>query len=329
MEQKEMVEKEPQKKIWTKWIKWCLGLMVVLFIVLNFITASHAYNFTHFTNSGYPVESSRHTNLSLQSVVLGVEVNKPINDSIDLDFIEVDTIHNDDNFDLEVWRFDMEPSKGVVVLFHGYLHAKTSLWQEAKAFYRMGYSVLLVDFRGAGNSEGTTCTLGYNEAIDVKRTFQYCQEEFPNQRIFLYGSSMGAVAILRSLVTYNIYPNGIILQSPFTTLFSSIEKRLELQRLPTFPSAYFLTFWSGYFNEFNAFEHNPIEDAAKIKCPTLLIHGMLDQYISYEDSESIFHQLGGPKEFGVFGKSGHESILNKEEPNWVYLVTNFMETHNH
>ncbi len=307
-----------------------IGILLIILLgfgILNFVAASHASKFTHFKNNNLNQSYTQKNQVSFSQLILGIDLSKPLNDSIDLDFVEVDTIIGIEN--LEIWRLNMEPSLGVVALFHGYHATKSSLWPEALAFYRMGYSVILVDFRSSGNSTGNTCTLGYFEAEDVKSTYDYCRENYPDKNIFLYGSSMGAAAIARSVAQLKIEPEGILLQSSFPSMLSAVQQRFKMQGIPPFPSAQLVTFWGGYLNGFNAFRHNPVEYAPYITCPTLVIHGLLDDRVSYEESKHIYTQISGPKQLAVFGNSGHESILNKEEANWIYLVTNFMETHNH
>jgi alpha-beta hydrolase superfamily lysophospholipase len=307
-----------------------ISITLMVFILLNVLAAFQAWNFTHFMkpDENYtPLNENSSIPKKAKSILFGIKMPKPKNSNLDLDFIEVDTILGDLN--LEIWRFDMEPSKGVVALFHGYKATKSSLWNEALAFYRMGYTVILVDFRASGNSDGHQCTIGYYEAEDVSKTLVWSRKNYPNQKVFLYGISMGAASILRSVGELNAKPDGILVQSSFATMLGTAQNRFDLMGVPSFPSAQLLTFWGGYLNDFNALNHNPIEYAKNITCPTLVIHGMLDNRVSYEDSKNIFNNIQGPKEFATFGKSGHESILNKEEANWIYLVTNFMETHNH
>ena len=304
-----------------------VGVIVILSLVLNIMAAFQAKNFTHFVEPN-PTISVLDENSSLtkkiSSVLFGVQIPKPQNQLVDLDFVEVDTIYGDVN--LEIWRFDMEPSKGIVALFHGYKSTKSTMWREGRSFYRMGYSVILVDFRASGNSDGFVSTIGFYEAEDVVNTFNWCKENYPNQPIYLYGASMGAAATLRAVGELEIEPAGIMVQSAFSTMKGATINRFNLLGLPSWPLANLLTFWGGYINGFDAFVFNPIQYASKINTPTLVIHGSLDNRVSWEDSEGIYKNLQGPKEFGVFGKSGHESILNNEEANWVYLVTNFLDS---
>ena len=287
-------------------------LLALFFVFINFIIAIQAYKVTHFK--------------SINSNSL-IKTPKPRNQTIDLDFIDVDTVKN--NIDLEIWRFDMEPSKGVVALFHDYNTSKTSLWNEAQAFYRMGYTVILVDFRSAGKSDGFQSTLGYQEAIDVQNVFTYCKNQFPTKKIFLYGTSMGAVSIMRAVSELHLTPDGVLLQSPFSELLNIVKKKLEHTHIPSFGTAHLFTLWIGWLNNFNAFSLKPIEYAKNINCPTLLIYGMKDSLVSYSEIKEIYNQLPSSKELAFFSHSAHESILINEEPNWIYLVTNFMDSNHH
>lgn len=327
MEHEKMSVKTPLKK---RIIKRFVISVFLLFVLLNFVAAFQSWNFTHFSkpddNFEVLTENSSFWRKS-KAILLGIKVPKPKNRNVDLDFVEVDTIQGETN--LEIWRFDMEPSKGVVALFHGYKATKSSLWNEAQAFYRMGYTVILVDFRASGNSDGNQCTIGYFEAQDVSNTVDWCKENYPDQNVFLYGVSMGAAAILRSVGELNSQPDAILIQSSFATMLGTAKNRFNLMGLPEFPLAHLLTFWGGFLNDFDAYNYQPIRYAKNVHCPTLVIHGMLDNRVSYLDSKGIYTNISGPKEFATFSKSGHESILNKEEANWLYLVTNFMETHNH
>lgn len=313
---------------WLSIFLWFLLIMAVPFVLLNVKIAFQAYNLTHFNS--HP-SSNSDTLTQPESLLNAFGINallqKPQDSIVDLDFIEVDTISGILN--LELWRFDMEPSKGVIALFHGFNATKTSLWKEAHAFYRMGYTVILVDLRGSGNSAGFQTTYGYYEALDIERAFHYCQENFPRKKVFLYGFSSGAVSIMRAVSELHIKPDGVILQSPYFRFLKRSDNLIHMAPIPTYITSSIFTFWTGQLNGFNAFVHDPITYAQNIECPTLLIHGMNDQRISYSDSKKIYDELPPHSELGVFSKSGHESILKKEEPNWIYLVTNFMESNRH
>jgi dipeptidyl aminopeptidase/acylaminoacyl peptidase len=96
-------------------------------------------------------------------------------------------------------------------------------------------------------------------------------------------------------------------------------------KAPVFPMSYLLTFWGGFQNNFNAFDHKPIAYAKEIKVKTMLLYGMKDDRVSLEETESIFENLTGPKELKLFPDAGHESILMKYRNEWVKNVQGFIE----
>src|SRR5262249_34322337 len=101
--------------------------------------------------------------------------------------------------ELEAWCVPHPSPRGVVVLFHGYNSCKGTLLPEAKAFHKMQYACLLVDFRGSGGSAGDRTTIGYAEAEEVASAARYAGARWAGLPLVLYGRSMGSAASLRAL----------------------------------------------------------------------------------------------------------------------------------
>ncbi len=290
----------------------------ILLLIINGIVASHAWHFTHFSE-----KADNKTELS--EMVFGPTLIRPENPPIDTDFFEIDTIRGARM--LEVWRLDMEPSRGIVLLFHGYRSSKASLLREAKHFYRLGYSAVLIDFRGSGGSEGNITTIGYYEAEDVEAAAEWVKFHYPEQPVILYGVSMGAVAIMRAVAELDVSPDKIILQSPYKSLRTAVASRLKRSGIPAWPFSDMLTFWGGMLHGFNAFDLSATDYAENIAVPVLLIHGKLDDRVSWDDTESIYESLRGEKELVQFEHTGHESVLNNDEDAWVFAVEEFINGH--
>ena len=120
---------------------------------------------------------------------------------------------------------------------------------KADAFLNAGYNVLLVDFIGAGGSEGVQTTIGYHEAVNVRTCFEYLRSA-GEDNIILFGTSMGAVAILRSISDLGVRPEAIIIECPFGTMRQTVMARFTMMNLPSFPMADLLVFWGGLENGF-------------------------------------------------------------------------------
>src|SRR5207237_7597327 len=92
---------------------------------------------------------------------------------------------------IEGWLIHVNQPKGTVILFHGYGGEKSAMLDKADEFLGMGYNTFLVDFMGAGNSEGNQTTIGYREGEEVKTSVDYFRKN-RKQNIILFGTSMGA-----------------------------------------------------------------------------------------------------------------------------------------
>ena len=311
-----------------KWLKRIGYTLLVIFILLNVMMAFQAYNFTHFyagvPKPKKPEEMS--TKEKLSSIFFGVKYPKAI--VVDSLHIPHETIHlaTTDGINLEAWYATKNDSlhKGTVILFHGHGSSKCAIIKEAEAFYSFGYDILMVDFRNHGNSEGNTTTIGYVESKDVKAAYNYVQSK-GEKRIVLYGISMGAATIMKSISDYNLKPVKVILEMPFGSLYDAVKGRMRTFHLPEQPFSALLTFWGGTEKRFWAFNFEPWEYATKINCPVLLQWGINDPRVTEAETNHIFKNLAShQKEFIKYIQCGHESLCKKENVKWVKTVSDFL-----
>ncbi len=314
-----------QKIIKRPFLKKLLWIGLFCFLLGNFIVYNHAYQFTHFGDSTI-TRTNRPENLSLgeklQTLFFGIQIPKPTNKHFPNR--EYKTIFIKSYERLEAWEIMMPESKGLVLLFHGYSTSKAGLLSYSNAFNEKGYSTLLVDFMGSGGSTGHTTTIGFKEGADVKATFEYAKKTYPNTEIILFGSSMGSAAILKSLATYKIQPDKIILECPFGSMLTTTRKRFEAMGLPTFPFAEWLLFYGGLQNGFNAFQHNPSKYARQNTIPTLLHYGAKDARVTRKEIDEIYENLAGEKHLTIFENSGHAIYLNHDSVKWHESVELFL-----
>ncbi|GAB4442571.1 MAG: hypothetical protein Fur0044_38990 [Anaerolineae bacterium] len=211
-----------------------------------------------------------------------------------------------------------------MLLFHGYASAKSSMLPEAKALHTLGYASFLVDFRGSGGSNRSETSLGFAEAEDVAQVFEYARALAAGQPIILYGRSMGGAAVLRAIAVYQIQPAGIILEAVFDKLLSTVQNRFTSMGLPSFPAAHLLVFWGGFQQGYSGFRHNPVEYAASVYCPALVLHGTDDPRATLAEGRAVFQNLNGKKWFEAFSGVGHEAYLAAKPDEWQRAVSQFL-----
>lgn len=119
-------------------------------------------------------------------------------------------------------------------------------------------------------------------------------------------------------------PRALILECPFDRLLSAVRNRCRLVGLPAFPSAEALVFWGGMQQGYWAFDHNPADYAAAVRCPVLLMHGDEDRRVSRDEMLSIFNGLACEKQLVVFQDAGHGVYLSRNRQRWTRSVDRFL-----
>jgi alpha-beta hydrolase superfamily lysophospholipase len=309
----------------------CL-LLLFLFLLLNLVAYLHAHAMTHFVRDGSRTKPPESLSFWQKVKVLatGVTIPRPCNETTPARLGLPFTTHSfpaGDGIELEAWHIAHPRPRGLVVMFHGYAACKASLLGEAKAFYKLGYAIFLVDFRGSGGSSGSVTTIGVSEAEDVARTLEWVRAKWAGRPVILYGQSMGSAAILRAIAEHGARPDAVVLECPFDKLLSTVKNRFSAMGLPSFPFAQLLVFWGGVQHGFNGFNHNPVEYAEHVRCPVLLLQGGEDPRVTTEQAEAIFANLRGEKEFQLFPGVGHESYGAARPELWNLTVARFLARH--
>lgn len=309
-----------------KILKILLRTFLVFFILLNVITAFHAYKFTHFYDQG-EVTVKKNEDKSgwdkTKEVLFGINAVKRQNDAVDSIYQNI-YLTTKNRLKLQGWYIPVDTAKGTVLLFHGHGGTKSGVIAEAAAFRKMGYNTLLMDFRAHGNSEGNTCTIGFKESEDVKLAFDYIKGK-GEKNIVLWGISMGAATIAKAIADYDLKPTKVIMEMPFGSILAAAEGRIKMMKLPAEPLAALVTFWGGVENGFWAFSMKPSNFVKKISCPVLLQWGKNDPRVSKEETEEVFHNINTQKEIVIYENSGHESLCKKENEKWLTTVTSFLQ----
>jgi uncharacterized protein len=305
--------------------KKILVFCAIIFVMMNGVAAFHAYRFSHFSGARVlkthnPDQLNFFTKIGV--LLKGVDNPRPLNDSLPkLKYEEIKLKGHDGH--LSCWLIPKKNAKGTVILFHGYASNKSTLIPPAAIFDSSGYQTVLVDFMGCGASEGNRTTVGYYEAEDVLAAYKYFSAKDSN--IVLFGSSMGASAIMRAVSVYHIRPAKVILECPFGSMMYAVKNRFKLMGVPSFPMAYLLVFWGGVENGYPAFFMDCVSYAKDLKMPVLLMRGKEDKYVSEEETLSIYQNLPGPKTKFEFNRTGHESYCLKDHNEWVTEIEKFLE----
>jgi len=311
-----------QKKI----IRLSLLLVFMAFLSINVIAIFQAYKFTHYDDQANGKERIEDASFfeKAKAMIFGVELPRPVDKDTPTRLYKTVTLNNGRK--IEGWLIpgDTTTNKGTVILCHGYGGSKSGMLIKSNVFLDSGYNVFIFDFMGSGGSEGNQTTIGYFEASQVKTATDYISET-GEKNIILFGTSMGAAAVMKAMHDYNLNPKAVILECPYSSMLRTVQNRFELVGVPKFPMANLLVFWGGVINGFNAFGLNPSEYAISINCPALLIYGQKDNRVMQDETDEIFRNIKSKEKYlKQYPLAGHDDYLEAYSDEWTSDIREFL-----
>jgi len=186
----------------------------------------------------------------------------------------------------------------VILYFHGNGEIASDYDTIAPFYTRLGITLLVVDYRGYGLSEGTpSATALVDDAWTAySRTRELLAERGVEAgELFVMGRSLGSAAALEIADRAKDGVAGLIIESGFAYTFPLIE-RIGFLQLP------------------DAYEHKDgfgnLDKIARAKLPTLILHGERDWIIPIGDAEALHETSGARRKSLVrIPGAGHNDLL--------------------
>lgn len=253
------------------------------------------------------------------------QTNYPDILQIDSFKVEQKTIASSDGTKINAWLSGTN-KKNAVILLPG-IHANSShMVERAKIYLANGFSVLLVDLRGEGKSEGDVISFGWNERHDLLACDRWLKNNgFEN--IGVNGCSLGAATItysFDSIVDYKF----VVLESPYDNIDNAFANRTfnsGFNRILFWPLYYFTEKKTGA----NADDLSPLNHVAKFKGPLLYFAGDKEKAIPLEETQNIYSAAGSLKKtIKIFSGAGHIDFLKYDPVNYKIALCNFLHTLN-
>ncbi len=208
------------------------------------------------------------------------------------------------------WIGSNHPDGRVLLYLHGNALNVGANVYAASGFQKAGFSVLLIDYRGFGRSEGR---FPNEKRIyeDAQTAWNYLvQRKIAPSQIYIYGHSLGgAVAI--DLAVKHPQAAGLIVESSFT----SVQRVITAQKLfKFFPVKLLLT---QKFESINKVPH--------LKMPVLFIHGIDDSTIPAFMSKELYAAAPRPKELILVPGASHNNVGEIAPSKYLKAVYSFIE----
>jgi hypothetical protein len=187
--------------------------------------------------------------------------------------------------------------------------------EHAYRFHRFGLSVLSIDYRGYGLSEGGFPT-EQTVYADARRAWDYLtlERHLRPDQILIYGHSLGG-AVALDLATRHPEAAGLIVQSSFTSMLEMVQREAWTR---AFPMGLLLN------QRFDSIAKVP-----SLQLPTLYIHGTADDFIPAQMSEQLYLKTQAPKQIRLFAGAGHTNVAEVAGPAYFEAIAAFLETARH
>ena len=223
-----------------------------------------------------------------------------------------------DGTKLRGWKVrPQDPNGSWVLLFHGVADNRVGVVGQAHFLLRAGYSVVMMDARAHGASEGPMATYGWLERHDTSAIIDalYTSEAPANpQHIFALGESMGAGIALQSAAADSRI-EAVAAEAAFASLREAAYDYAGLQKYPLLgqtlfaPGAWTMIYRGETLAGFPAGEVSPQKSVAARNFPVLLICDGADTTLPCRHTRKIFAAATGPKELWEVPGAFHTAAI--------------------
>lgn len=208
--------------------------------------------------------------------------------------------------------YSHKPEGTVVVVCHGFTGSKEGGGRAtamAEEMGRMGYSTLLFDFSGCGESEGDFADISLSGHIgDIRSSVDFCAEHGFN-RVITAGRSFGGTAALchggldKQVAGVCTWAAPAFSSRLFNS-FRNREQNSEGGLAPLTGEDGTVYVKEGFFYDLERY-NVPVYASEISPRPLLVIHGGSDAVVPLENARAIFNAAGEPKEIAIIKDADH------------------------
>lgn len=208
------------------------------------------------------------------------------------------------------WWIPSEPDTKVLLYLHGNGINIGANVEHAWRFHQLGFSVLLIDYRGYGRSEGSFPTEA-RVYQDATAAWDYLvNKRYQPEQIFLYGHSLGG-AIAIDLAVKHPDAAGLIVESSFTSIREMVDYQGRFGMLPV----------ELILNQ----RFNSISKMHALQMPLLFIHGTADWQVPDFMSQELYAAAPEPKKLLLVPGAGHNDVAEVGGFQYLQTVQSFVE----
>ncbi len=212
-----------------------------------------------------------------------------------------------DGEEIDAWFVPAERERAVLLFFHGNAGNISHRLDSLRLFHGLGLSVLIIDYRGYGQSTGRPSEHGTAE--DARAAWRHLVEDraVPAERIIVFGRSLGGA--VATVLAAEHRPGGLIVESAFRSvpeLAAEIYWFLPVRRLARI--------------------EYPVERKLRsVQAPLLIVHSREDEIIPFRHGEALYAAANPPKQLLELN-GGHNDAFLRSKGRYVEGLEAFLHS---
>jgi len=199
------------------------------------------------------------------------------------------TIYTEDKEKINALLFKpTTPSKGLIIYFHGNADNLQRWGQYAIDFTKLGYEILMMDYRGYGKSTGKPSEKLYYK--DARTVWYWAKENIEFNKVVLFGRSLGSA--MASNLAMEVNPDLLILETPFDELKGAM--------LPVVRRMF------SFFSVKHVFPTKA--HLSQVICPKMVLHGTNDRVVPLDSALKLKSVLADTDQFIIIPNAKHGNL---------------------
>jgi len=214
-------------------------------------------------------------------------------------------LNTSDGISLHGWYIPAPQPHGTVLFLHGNAGNISHRLDSVQMFHRLGYSTLIFDYRGYGDSGGTPTEQGTYRDAEAAWRYLIEQRHIPSCRIVLFGESLGGA--VAAWLAASQKPAALVIASGFTSV-------------PDFAQhiyPYLPVRWLARIR------YDTRENLRSVAAPVLIAHSPEDEIIPFEHGRALFAAANPPKLFLELAGGHNDGFIFMRE-SWVRVLGDFL-----
>lgn len=214
-------------------------------------------------------------------------------------------LQTSDGISLHGWYIPALQARGTVLFLHGNAGNISHRLDSVQMLHRLGYSTLIFDYRGYGNSGGAPTEQGTYQDAEAAWRYLTGPRHIPSCRIVVFGESLGGS--VAAWLAARQKPAALVIASGFTSV-----PELGQQLYPYLPVRWLVRI-----------RYDTRENLRKVAAPVLIAHSPEDEIVPFGHGRALFAAANPPKQFLELAGGHNDGFIFMRE-SWIKVLGDFL-----